>query len=76
MREHPLEHALNADAADILSAIQNGFRAIIDVKGKLAEYFLLKEIERLKEKGLVTQFTWTDKDGQPDFSIQSIVLWE
>jgi hypothetical protein len=40
MRTHPLENDLNADAADILSAIQKGFRAIIDVKGKLAEYFL------------------------------------
>ena len=34
MRTHPLESDLNADAADILSAIQKGFRAIIDVKGK------------------------------------------
>jgi len=70
MRSHPLEHALNADAVDILSAIQKGFRAIIDVKGKLAEYFLLKEFDRLKEKGLVTQFVWTDKDGQPDFFVE------
>ena len=31
MRTHPLEDDLNADAADFLSAIQKGFRAIIDV---------------------------------------------
>jgi len=70
MRTHPLEHDLNADASDILSAIQKGFRTIIDVKGKLAEYFLLKEIQRLKRKGLVAEFVWTDKDGQPDFLVE------
>lgn len=70
MRNHPLEHDLNADASDILSAIQKGFRTIIDVKGKLAEYFLLKEIKRLKRKGLVAEFVWTDKDGQPDFLVE------
>jgi hypothetical protein len=54
MRSHPLEYTLNADAADILSAIQNGFRATIDVKGKLAEYFLVKQLLDLKKR---TAFT-------------------
>ena len=39
-QRHPLELELNADARDILSAVQSGFRALVDVKGKLAEYFL------------------------------------
>lgn len=67
MRTHQLEHILNADAADIPSAIQNGFRAIIDVKGKLAEYFLLKQLNDLKNRGVISDFHWSDKDGQPDF---------
>ena len=49
---HPLEVALNAPANDILDAISKGFRAQADVKGKLAEYFLEKELSRLKDKGV------------------------
>lgn len=70
MRSHPLEHDLNADAADILSAIQKGFRAIIDVKGKLAEYFLEKELACLKNEGLLSHYHWADKDGEPNFLIE------
>lgn len=69
MSKHPLEHQLNASASDILSAIQNGFRAIIDVKGKLAEYFLLKQLVDLKERGVISDYHWSDKDGEPDFVI-------
>lgn len=67
MRFHPLEDELNADAADILSAIQKGFRAIIDVKGKLAEYFLERDLARLKNQEIISDYHWSDKDGQPDF---------
>jgi len=35
-QRHPLEEKLNADADDIMNAILGGFRAIIDVKGKLS----------------------------------------
>lgn len=70
MRAHPLEHELNADSGDILSAIQKGFRAIIDLKGKLAEYFLDKEIERLRRIKVISGYTWTDKDGEPDFVVE------
>jgi len=70
MRTHPLEQDLNADAADILSAIQKGFRAIIDVKGKLAEYFLDKQLLRLRNEGIVAAHTWADKDGEPDFVVE------
>lgn len=69
MRSHPLEENLNADAADILSAIQKGFRAIIDVKGKLAEYFLERELARLKSHDIISDYHWSDKDGEPDFWI-------
>jgi len=70
MRTHSLENDLNADAADILSAIQKGFRTIIDVKGKLAEYFLDQELARLKHKGVISSYHWTDKDGEPDFLVE------
>ena len=70
MRTHPLEQDLNADAVDILSAIQKGFRAIIDVKGKLAEYFLEKQIAALRDQSIVSAYTWTDKDGEPDFVVE------
>src|SRR3989338_8312634 len=66
---HPLEDLLNADAFDILSAIQKGHRAIVDVKGKLGEYYLDKELAELKKKGVVEDYFWSDKDGQPDFFI-------
>lgn len=37
MKKHPLEELWNTSAWDILSAVQRGFRAQVDVKGKLAE---------------------------------------
>jgi hypothetical protein len=69
MSQHPLEKHLNASAVDILSAIQKGFRAIIDVKGKLAEYYCDQQLEKLKRDGVVSDYTWSDKDGEPDFFV-------
>jgi len=66
---HPMEEEFNASAGDILSAIQRGFRAQVDVKGKLAEYFLNKELERLKAAGILDEVIWQDKDGEPDFLV-------
>ncbi len=66
---HPLEKKFNASASEILSAIERGFRAQVDVKGKLAEYFLHREIERLKSTGIVQHCDWQDKDGEPDFLV-------
>lgn len=70
MKRHPLEELLNADADDIMAAIMGGFRAIIDVKGKLAEYFLNQKLEELKKAGEISDFQWNDKDGLPDFTVQ------
>ncbi len=72
MSRHPLEEILNADAADILTAIQKGHRAVVDVKGKLAEYFLEKLLAELQKQGIIEGFYWFDKDGVPDFSIKFI----
>ncbi len=68
-RRHPLESQLNADAWDILSAVQSGFRALVDVKGKLAEYFLEKHLAELKQANVIKDYEWKDVDGEPDFLI-------
>ena len=67
--QHPLELKFNASAWDILSAIEKGFRAQGDVKGKLAEWFLYKELVILKDSGVIEDVIWYDKDGKPDFDI-------
>ena len=64
---HPLEQKLNATADDILSAIDKGFRATIDAKGKLAEYFLFQRLAPLQTGGQIRDLVWFDQDGKPDF---------
>jgi transcriptional regulator with XRE-family HTH domain len=68
LEPHPLETKLNATSDDILSAVHRGFRATIDVKGKLAEYFLFRELESLDREGRITDLVWFDTDGKPDFT--------
>ncbi|MBU6402399.1 MAG: helix-turn-helix domain-containing protein, partial [Verrucomicrobia bacterium] len=70
LEPHPLETRLNAAADDILSAIRRGFRAIIDTKGKLAEYFLNRELEAMQLAGTISAVVWSDKDGEPDFTLK------
>jgi hypothetical protein len=67
--QHPLERLFNATGWDILSAIERGFRTQVDVKGKLAEYFLFKQLETLLAAGVISLLEWHDKDGVPDFSM-------
>jgi hypothetical protein len=64
---HPLEKQLNAPAADILEAIEHGFRARADVKGKLAELYLFRHLQQLRVDGRILSIQWHDSDGQPDF---------
>ena len=66
---HQLEIELNAPAADILEAIQNGFRALVDVKGKLAELYLYRQLKSIQEAGHIQDVKWIDLDGKPDFEI-------
>src|SRR5438094_9659025 len=68
---HPLEVKFNASAWDILCAIERGFRAQVDVKGKLAEWFLYKVLEELRAIGVFTSVTWSDEDGKPDFRLEA-----
>src|SRR5258708_7534681 len=65
--QHPLERLFNASGWDILSAIENGFRARVDVKGKLAELFLHRRLEAILASGVLTRLEWRDQDGVPDF---------
>ncbi|MFH1672415.1 MAG: helix-turn-helix domain-containing protein [Pseudomonadota bacterium] len=66
---HSLEEMFNAPADDIMSAIHKGFRAQVDVKGKLAELYLAKYFGNLKARKVIDDFEWSDKDGVPDFII-------
>lgn len=68
--QHPLEQLFNASAWDILSAIERGFRAQVDVKGKLAEWFLYLHLTELQKQGKIQRVEWRDQDGVPDFLIE------
>lgn len=65
---HDLEDLLKAPAADIMDAIMMGFRAQVDVKGKLAELYLFRYLKSLAAKGLIENLEWRDKDAIPDFA--------
>lgn len=66
---HPVCAKLNASMSDILDAIGRGFRAQIDVKGKLAELYMSRRLEALKKKGAIADVVWRDADGEPDFLV-------
>lgn len=67
--KHPLEIRFNAPAADILEAIEHGFRAQVDVKGKLAELYLSRHLLQLMAEGKIASLTWHDSDKLPDFEV-------
>ena len=69
MPRHPLEDMMNASATDILTAIQRGFRAQVDVKGKLAELFMDRIFAGLAAEGKIERHEWQDVDGKPDFIV-------
>jgi hypothetical protein len=51
-----------------MEAILKGFRAQVDVKGKLAELYLHRYLKRLEDEGVIECLEWRDKDGLPDFA--------
>lgn len=68
---HPLENEMKASAGQILSAISHGFRAKVDVKGKLAELLLkTNHLDPLVNAGLLETVTWHDTDGKADFELR------
>jgi transcriptional regulator with XRE-family HTH domain len=66
---HELEKLFNAPSDDILLSIFSGFRAQVDVKGKLAELYLSKYLESLKQSNKIENYEWHDKDSLPDFVV-------
>lgn len=66
---HPVERMLNASARDILDALENGFRARADLKGKLAELFMSRHLDGLQRDDVIDHYQWFDQDGVPDFTI-------
>ena len=58
-------------ATDVVEAVSRGFRAQVDVKEKLAELMLYRELEHLRKEGELQAIDWLDEDGKPDF----IVKW-
>ena len=67
--QHAIEQLFNASGWDILSAIERGFRAQVDVKGKLAEWFLYKQLTDAQRLGVIEAVQWRDSDGLPDFPV-------
>lgn len=67
---HELERILNAPASDIMDAILCGFRAQVDVKGKLAELYLYRHLQELEKSGKIRNLKWVDVDGVPDFNFE------
>jgi hypothetical protein len=66
---HPVERLLRASARDILDALENGFRARADLKGKLAELFMSRHLDELQREDEIDRYEWFDQDGVPDFTI-------
>lgn len=64
---HELETLFNAPANDIMDAIIKGFRAQVDVKGKLAELYLFKYLKALNDTRIISDLIWEDRDSVPDF---------
>lgn len=70
LERHPLEEKLNAPSDDILAAINSGFRATIDAKGKIAELYLYKQLQELSATKVIRDLVWFDGDGKPDFELR------
>lgn len=66
---HPLEELYGLTADELLSALNNRFRAKVALEGAVAEVQLGKQIRVLLEKGNIERYEEHDIDGYPDFSI-------
>jgi predicted transcriptional regulator len=66
---HLLESEYGLTADELLNAINRRFRAKVTLEGAVAEVHLGKQIQRLKEAGIISRFESHDKDGYPDYTI-------
>lgn len=69
--KHKLLDDWGVTAIDIVEAISRGFRAQVDVKGKLAELMLYRQLLQLVEKNCIEGVQWLDEDGKPDFIVSN-----
>jgi transcriptional regulator with XRE-family HTH domain len=67
---HPLLAKWKVTAMDVIQAVNHGFRAQVDVKGKLAEWMLFKELNVLHGEGKIQAIEWLDADDKPDFVLK------
>ncbi len=67
--DHPLLQGWNVTALDVVQAVHHGFRAQVDVKGKLAEWKLFQELDALRAEGALDRIQWLDEDNKPDFIV-------
>jgi len=67
--QHRLLDTWGVTANDILESISRGFRAQVDVKGKLAELLLHRQILKCVEENRLEDVQWLDEDGKPDFVV-------
>lgn len=67
---HPLLAKWKVTPMDIIEAVGHGFRAQVDVKGKLAEWMLFKELVVLRAEGSIQTIDWLDADDRPDFVLK------
>jgi len=70
LEKHSLLDEWKVISEDVVEAVDHGFRAKVDVKGKLAELMLHKELIRLKEAKLLQSVEWLDEDDKPDFVVR------
>jgi transcriptional regulator with XRE-family HTH domain len=68
--DHPLLAAWKVTGLDIIQAVSHGFRAQVDVKGKLAEWMLFKDLDRLRKQKSIQRISWLDADDKPDFVVK------
>jgi hypothetical protein len=64
-----LERSLGAPIDMIARSILHGFRARVDVAGRLAEAYFERILARLVEDGVLKTYRWLDQDDRPDFEI-------
>jgi transcriptional regulator with XRE-family HTH domain len=68
---HPLLIKWGVSASDIVEAVSRGFRAQVDVKGKLAELMLYRNLRSALSTGSLESIEWPDEDGKPDFVLKT-----
>lgn len=68
---HQLLSEWRVSAADVVEAVSHGFRAQVDVKGKLAELMLFRDLMKLVAEKKIKTVDWPDEDGKPDFILKA-----